>query len=729
MSQTRNTGFLTNIIQYTPSGNISFVSGSTTLMSISSSGAITTTGVISGSNALSSSFAISSSFSLTGTTAATASSVSNLNQNVVVTGSLTTTGQIVAQTLNVQQVTSSIVFSSGSNIFGSSVGNTQQMTGSVTVTGSFAVATTATELQVGATGVTLGNVITDNHNITGSVRVSGSLNILSGSLFVGTNNQVGINTLSPESQFVVAAKTGNSASIEINLNNSGYGRIFAYNRAGVTAANLVLNDPGGNVGIGVTSVTEGKLQVNGITAAMNAGADGTLGVVMKFGNPSFPGTQHQRIRASTSASTTSNLLIFETSTATTDVFNTNQLVLRGDGNVGIGNLSPNTALSFANTTGNKIDFYNDGTARYSVQVNGGELRLYTSQTNDVISLYAGNVIGLVNRNGNVGIGTSSPSQRLEIRDAFQDYTSGLFNQIIYSTTSQSPGYGGSIGFGGVFTGTSVVSFGAIGGLKENATDNNTAGYLSFLTRANAGPITEKMRLSSAGNVGIGTSSPNHRLDVNGDINIPGTNRIVFNNEPGSWGITARTTTSTTNLGSSLKNIIICGGGTNEGIAFTGVGIATAMEIRNDGTVWVRGTLTKGGGSFRIDHPLPEKKDTHYLYHSFIEGPKADLIYRGKVNLVNGAASVNIDEVSTMTEGTFELLTRDAQCFVNNLSGWDLVRGNIAGNILTIISQNTESTDEISWMVVAERNDEWFRESEMTDDEGNTIVEKLKPIIE
>jgi hypothetical protein len=117
-----------------------------------------------------------------------------------------------------------------------------------------------------------------------------------------------------------------------------------------------------------------------------------------------------------------------------------------------------------------------------------------------------------------------------------------------------------------------------------------------------------------------------------------------------------------------------------------------------------------------------------LYHSFIEGPKADLIYRGKVNLVNGTASVNIDEVSTMTEGTFELLTRDAQCFVNNLSGWDLVKGNITGNILTITSQNIESTDEISWMVVAERNDEWFRESEMTDDNGNTIVEKLKPTV-
>ena len=58
------------------------------------------------------------------------------NGNQSITGSLTVTGQVVAQTLNVQQVTSSIVFSSGSNIFGNSLANTQQFTGSLQVTGS-----------------------------------------------------------------------------------------------------------------------------------------------------------------------------------------------------------------------------------------------------------------------------------------------------------------------------------------------------------------------------------------------------------------------------------------------------------------------------------------------------------------------------------------------------------------------------------------------------------------
>jgi hypothetical protein len=53
-----------------------------------------------------------------------------------VTGNITSTGQIVAQTINVQQVTSSIVYSCGSNTFGCSTSNNQVFTGSVFITGS-----------------------------------------------------------------------------------------------------------------------------------------------------------------------------------------------------------------------------------------------------------------------------------------------------------------------------------------------------------------------------------------------------------------------------------------------------------------------------------------------------------------------------------------------------------------------------------------------------------------
>jgi hypothetical protein len=56
-----------------------------------------------------------------------------------ITGRLTVTGQLIAQTLNVQQVTSSIVFSSGSNTFGCDLNSIQTFTGSFYQTGSVAI--------------------------------------------------------------------------------------------------------------------------------------------------------------------------------------------------------------------------------------------------------------------------------------------------------------------------------------------------------------------------------------------------------------------------------------------------------------------------------------------------------------------------------------------------------------------------------------------------------------
>jgi hypothetical protein len=142
---------------------------------------------------------------------------------------------------------------------------------------------------------------------------------------------------------------------------------------------------------------------------------------------------------------------------------------------------------------------------------------------------------------------------------------------------------------------------------------------------------------------------------------------------------------------------------------------------------VEGALSKSSGSFRIKHPLLSKKDTHQLVHSFIEGPQADLIYRGKIRLVNGVITVNIDQAAGMTEGTFEALCREVQCFTSNESGWDTVRGKVEGNILTIESQNTESTDEISWLVIGERQDEHMMDTFWTDENGKVIVEPLAPI--
>ena len=146
-------------------------------------------------------------------------------------------------------------------------------------------------------------------------------------------------------------------------------------------------------------------------------------------------------------------------------------------------------------------------------------------------------------------------------------------------------------------------------------------------------------------------------------------------------------------------------------------------------VLIAGSLAKGSGSFKIEHPHPDKKDTHNLVHSFVEAPQADNIYRGKVDLVGGSATVNVDTVSGMTDGTFVLLNTDVQCFTSNETGWTAVKGSVSGNILTITAEDNSCTDTISWMVVGERHDQHMKDTDWTDVDGKVIVEPLKEIEE
>jgi len=146
-----------------------------------------------------------------------------------------------------------------------------------------------------------------------------------------------------------------------------------------------------------------------------------------------------------------------------------------------------------------------------------------------------------------------------------------------------------------------------------------------------------------------------------------------------------------------------------------------------GALGVTGALSKGSGSFKIDHPLPAKADTHHLVHSFIEGPRADLIYRGVAALAGGSATVDLDAAADMSAGTWELLCRDPQVWIQNDSGWAQVRGSVAGSTLTILCEDAASTDSVSWMVVAERQDPHIRETGWTDDDGRVIVEPLKVV--
>jgi hypothetical protein len=154
-----------------------------------------------------------------------------------------------------------------------------------------------------------------------------------------------------------------------------------------------------------------------------------------------------------------------------------------------------------------------------------------------------------------------------------------------------------------------------------------------------------------------------------------------------------------------------------------VRISTNTSTDTD-ALYVKGDFTVNGGTktFKIDHPLD---DTKYLMHSVIESPKADNIYRGKVELINGYAEINLDTISNMMEGTWVKLNRDTQFFLQNMDGWSKVKGEVIGNKLFIYCENINSTDLISYMVIGERQDDAIKQSYYTDNEGHFITEVSK----
>ncbi|HEY0980159.1 MAG TPA: tail fiber domain-containing protein, partial [Candidatus Paceibacterota bacterium] len=130
--------------------------------------------------------------------------------------------------------------------------------------------------------------------------------------------------------------------------------------------------------------------------------------------------------------------------------------------------------------------------------------------------------------GNVGIGTATPNSSLEVVGASKLVTDGgRPNVNIFTSDAYAADLGGSLGLGGKYNAvsTSYTNFATIVGRKENSTLNNVAGYFAILTRANSDPL-ERMRVTSEGNVGIGTTTPNINGNVSTTLTIQGssTNR-------------------------------------------------------------------------------------------------------------------------------------------------------------------------------------------------------------
>ena len=126
----------------------------------------------------------------------------------------------------------------------------------------------------------------------------------------------------------------------------------------------------------------------------------------------------------------------------------------------------------------------------------------------------------ITKDGNVGIGTTSPEAKFEIAQ-----TPGT-SYIDLTPASNPTGLGtyGEIRFWGD-RGKASGRYSAIRGVNTGGLDQNE---LAFLT-AFGGTVSESMRIDDAGNVGIGTTTPSEKLEVNGYVLADGfsTGDIIF----------------------------------------------------------------------------------------------------------------------------------------------------------------------------------------------------------
>ena len=203
-------------------------------------------------------------------------------------------------------------------------------------------------------------------------------------------------------------------------------------------------------------------------------------------------------------------------------------------------------------------------------------------------------------------------------------------------------------------------------------------------------------LGGTGVFGVGGFNPIHRAGI-GVFGRGGDSLI----DKGGLGVLAQGGSSTAGEGSAGLEAHGGDGATKAGtgiVATGGVG-PNGFAGFFSGNVIVTGSLEKGGGSFKIDHPLdPENK---YLYHSFVESPDMMNIYNGNIKLdANGEAVVELPD-------WFSALNRDYRYLLTAIgtpSPTLYIAEEIANSRFKIAGGTPGM--KVSWQVTGIRQDAW-----------------------
>jgi hypothetical protein len=593
------------------------------------------------------------------------------NGSQAVTGSLTVTGQVVAQTLNVQQVTSSIVFSSGSNIFGNDLGNTQQFTGSVSVTGSLTVngvnylPLTGGTLTgpLNGTSATFGGDLTLQGSVTRNIRFLDNTNTNlnaqiqydqidsnSGQLLFGTNNAGTFATR------LTLSNTG-AATFSVNTNasllitNSGQTPILSFRSNGVTAAGRIRVDEAfgggemvfstkttggvdtdrmaitalGNIGIGTTN-PNAFVTASGFGNLVVGDGSGETGITIYSGTTGSSGLMFADATSGPAAYT--GYIVYRHTTDTMEIATgggTPRLTITSTGaatfssivNVGFDSNNRSTVRLTSNAANRQaaIYFYGNNVESSVIGYEGGSEIVGEGVQGDFVirNVLANKNIILTTNAGNVGIGLNNPDATLTVK------------------SSNVGGYG-----------SGTPDFAINGNIGSNATALQiyrtaaTGGNIVIdCFRAGVGAANLIINAPNGGNVLIGTTSniASSKLRVSGNLQIDGfqkmyTYYIVVG--PSSTGTITISSPTGTNMQGSMQ---VMAGGYGNGITgnVTGLWMVGGLLFFNNAststiTQIVNSVTSDGSMSFQrssdqytvsLTNTAPNPTGTKSLYVSVI----------------------------------------------------------------------------------------------------------------